>query len=158
MPGMYEALVEYLQARAIPFVMHAHEPIQTVEEAREKWPLSLDYLVKTVAFRQNEGGVILAVARPLDRIDYARLAALLGINRRALHPLSEAEVEMLLGVPAGGVFPLPLAPAVERICFDQAVPTRPRIYCGSGRLDRTLELATAHLLELAGGPVDRIVK
>ena len=155
---MYTELLSFLEITAVPFVIHRHEPIQTVRDAREKWPLALETLIKTIAFKQQDGRVILAAVRPDDRIAYPKLAGLLEINRRALSPLSATGVKEMLGVPAGGVFPLPLFPAVSRIVFDKQVADLPRVFCGTGRLDRTLELNTEDLLRLSRGVLADIVK
>jgi len=110
-------------------------------------------IVKTIAFRTRTGGLVLAALRGIRRVDYARLAALAGVNRRDLAPLSPEEVRELLGVEPGSVSPLLLREDAAVFIDDDVLPILPTIYCGIGRADRTLEIAPADLARLTGGTV-----
>ena len=122
-------------------------------DAAEHLSFDMTRLVKTVAFRTRAGALVLAALRGTRRVDYARLAALLGVNRRDLAALSPPEVLAQLGVEPGGVSPLAVLLADcarARLLVDQDVlEIRPTLYCGMGRPDRTLEISAQDLLRLA---------
>jgi Cys-tRNA(Pro)/Cys-tRNA(Cys) deacylase len=80
------------------------------------------------------------------------LAALVGVNRRDLAPLSPDEVREFLGVEPGSVSPLSLLGDAVVLIDDDVLTILPTIYCGIGRPDRTLEIAAADLVRLTGGP------
>ena len=136
-----------------PYVVHAHAPMRTVEEARESLAFDVARIVKTVAFSRRDGGLVLAALRGTRRVAYPGLAAMLGVTRRDLAPLSPEAVEARLGVAPGSVSPLSaLGEAV--LCLDEDVfAIAPTLYCGLGRPDRTLEIAPDDLAAIAGGLV-----
>jgi Cys-tRNA(Pro)/Cys-tRNA(Cys) deacylase len=134
--------------------IHAHEPTRTMDDAKR---LSLDRerIVKTVAFCARDGKIILAALPGTLRVDYAGLAALAGVSRRDLSPLSPPEVVALLGVEPGAVSPLGGGEGAL-VCIDERTLTIvPTLYCGIGRPDRTLEIAPVDLARLCGGLVGR---
>lgn len=155
---MFQKLISFLDTAQVTYHIHSHQPIRTVQDAQEKWPLAVEKLVKTIAFRHRDGPLYLVAVRARSRIDYARLAGLLGHKRRDLASLAPQEVEALLGVEPGGVFPLPLVGGVGGVVFDQQVLAIKRCYCGSGRLDKTLEIETETLIRLADGVVGGIIQ
>ena len=110
-------------------------------------------IVKTVAFRTRNGGIVLAAVRGTRRVDYARLAALLGVKRRDLAALAPDEVRKHLGVEPGSVSPLPLRDDAVVVIDDDVLTILPTLYCGIGRSDRTLEIAPADLVRLTNGRV-----
>lgn len=148
---VFRCLTEIVERCGVPFVLHTHAETRTVEDAAQNLSFEVARIVKTVAFRTRGGGLVLAAVRGTRRVDYARLAALLGVNRRDLAPLSTEEVRELLGVEPGSVSPVPLREDVMVLVDDDVLTIRPTIYCGIGRPDQTLEMAPADLVGLAGG-------
>jgi Cys-tRNA(Pro)/Cys-tRNA(Cys) deacylase len=147
----FQVLVDTVKRSGVPFVLHEHEPTRTVEDAR-RLPFDSNRIVKTVAFR-TAAGLVLAALRGTQRVDYAKLAALVGVNRRDLASLSSEQVQDLLGVEPGSVSPVSL-PVNAVVYVDEDVLTiLPTLYCGIGRCDRTLEIAPTDLLLLTGGRV-----
>jgi len=148
------ARLQALVARSgLPHAVHAHAPTRTVEEAGHNLSFDVARIVKTVAFARRDGGIVLAALRGTRRVAYPALAALLGITRRDLSPLSPQDVLKRLGVAPGSVSPLS-ARGEAVLCIDADVlAIAPTLYCGLGRPDRTLEIAPADLVRLAGGRV-----
>ena len=99
----------------------------------------------------------LSSALCMDKVRSHQLAALAGVNRKDLAPLSPVAVLQRIGVAPGGVSPLHnrghgLVNGEVLLFVDKDVlDIAPTAYCGAGRLDRTLELAPADLLTLCGG-------
>lgn len=124
-----------------------------MEDAAQTLAFDVERIVKTIAFRTRNGVLVLAALRGTRRVDYPRLAALAGVNRRDLAPLSPEEVRELLGVEPGSVSPLPLRKDAAVFIDDDVLTILPTIYCGIGRPDRTLEIVPADLTQLTGGMV-----
>ncbi|NLI80931.1 MAG: YbaK/EbsC family protein [Deltaproteobacteria bacterium] len=158
-PGetVYREVTNLLTGCAVNFTVHEHEPVVSIEEAERKAPSLVDGLLKTVVFRVKDSFWVLAAVRCHDRIDYRRLAAALGVNRRQIRSLSPAEVERDLGFAVGGVGPIPLRNNVRAV-FDQHLSGAGRVRCGSGRNTHTLELDFQDLLRVTGGIVSPIVR
>ncbi|HBG05402.1 MAG TPA: deacylase [Geobacter sp.] len=146
-------MVEIVELSGVPFILHAHAATRTVEDAAQNLSFDVARIVKTVAFRTRNGGLVLAALRGTRRVDYPRLAALVGVNRRDLTSLSPEEVRELLGVEPGSVSPLPLREDIAVLIDDDVMTILPTIYCGIGRPDRTLEMAPDDLVRLTGGRV-----
>jgi len=154
---MFNKIVTLLDQNKARYTIHKHEPIRTVQDALEKWPYGIDHLVKTVAFKLKDGRLILAAVRAKDRIDYKKLADHLGISRRALKTLSPTEVHDLLGVEPGAVSPIATESDIQTI-LDNNVLDLPRIFCGMGRVDRTLEISASELQRITQANVCQITK
>ena len=102
----FEQLLEIVEQSGVPFTLHEHAPARTMADAEKDLSFDIGRIVKTVAFRIRDGRLVLAALRGTGRVDYPRLAALVGVNRRDLSPLSPEEVRELLGVEPGSVSPL----------------------------------------------------
>jgi len=156
----FNALLALVQNSGLAYVLHEHAPTRTIEEARANLTFDVERIVKTVAFTTRGGRLVLAALRGTRRVDYARLAALVGVSRRDLCALAPQEVLERLGVAPGSVSPLSLGlsqglSALEpegalRFFDEEALSIQPTVYCGTGRPDRTLEMAAADLLRLCG--------
>ena len=141
----HDQIAPILQAHGVPFTIHTHAPLRTVQDYLGHFPL--EQMLKTVAFRVKDGPWVLVALRGADRVDYRRLADALGVKRAALVSPSAAEVEATLGVPPGGVSPLPPLPGLV-VLFDQGTLTLDTVYCGAGRPDQTLEIHLPDLLRV----------
>lgn len=149
----FRRITEILAKSGVSFTLHAHQETRTVEDAERNLSFEVARIVKTVAFRTRSGEIVLAAVRGIRRVDYARLAALLGVNRRDLAALSPVEVEELLGVEPGSVSPFPLRNDALVLIDKDVLTILPTLYCGAGRSDRTLEIAPNDLVRVFGGRV-----
>jgi Cys-tRNA(Pro)/Cys-tRNA(Cys) deacylase len=148
---VFRSLADIVERSGLPFVLHAHAATRTMGDAAQNLTFDLSRIVKTVAFRTRSGGLVLAVLRGTRRVDYPRLSALVGVNRRDLAPLSPEQVMELLGVEPGSVSPLPLREDAAVLVDDDVLSILPTVFCGIGRPDRTLEVAPVDLVKLSGG-------
>lgn len=138
----------------LSYVLHAHQPTRTIAEADANLAFDITRIVKTVAFAVRDGRLVLAALRGTRRVDYPALSGLVGVNRRQLAALSPEEVLARLGVAPGGVSPLLPLPDGAVLLVDADVLTiAPTLYCGTGRADRTLELAPTDLVRLCAARV-----
>jgi len=153
-PGAYTALLAFIEGSGAACSILNHAPARTIDDAREKLDFDITRIIKTIAFALRDKTLVLAALRGTRRVDYAKLAALAGVNRRDISALSPAEVEARLGVAPGGVSPvLPKALGLAGVLVfmdADALSIAPTAYCGLGRPDRTLEMAPQGLTTLCG--------
>lgn len=145
-------LCSALRERGAAFALHEHPPVRTMAEAEADLRFDAARIVKTIAFALRDGRTLLAGLRGTHRVDYAALARLLGLSRRDIAPLSPEEVLLRTGVEPGSVSPLPLpgTQACVKWLDRDVLAMGPTLFCGSGRPDRTVELAPEELLRLSG--------
>jgi len=148
---IFDYLLEIVERSGNPFVLHEHASVRTMEDAKQNLSFEVARIVKTIAFRTRNNGIVLAALRGTGRVDYPRLAALVGVNRRDLAPLSPEEVRELIGVEPGSVSPVPQRDDVAVFIDDDVLTILPTIYCGIGRTDRTLEITPDDLVKLTRG-------
>lgn len=149
---MHEQIVDFLTQQHTRFTVHEHEVSRTVNDAVERLPFPLERFLKTIAFRVKGGDLILAGLRGVDRVDYRKLAAAVGVKRDALVRLSPDEVQAALGVEPGSVGPV-IPIENMRVIFDTQVNREEPLFCGIGRPDRTLEITLDELVRVTHGQV-----
>jgi prolyl-tRNA editing enzyme YbaK/EbsC (Cys-tRNA(Pro) deacylase) len=113
-------------------------------------PFPAEEHVKTLAV-DADGRTALVALRGSDRLHFGRLSRALGVPRDRVSPLPPDRVRTELGLEPGGVCLL-VDEDVVRI-VDRSVLDLGRVYTGSGRSDRTLELAAAGLVAVSGASV-----
>jgi Cys-tRNA(Pro)/Cys-tRNA(Cys) deacylase len=153
MGSSFSRLLEIVERSGFPFIIHEHAPSRTMGDAAQNLSFDVARIVKTIAFRTRNGGLVLAALRGTGRVDYPRLATLVGVNRRDLAPLSPEEVRELLGVEPGSVSPVQLREDAAVLIDDDVMTIMPTIFCGIGRPDRTLEMTSENLVKLSGGRI-----
>lgn len=153
-----QATIRRLTEHGVSFRIHEHVVSRTVADAEALLPFPLDCLLKTVVFRVKGGPWILAVCRGQDRVDYRKLALACGVKRADLVRPAPGEVEAALGFAIGGVSPIPPDDTTRSIVDATAATTLDTVFCGIGRNDRTLEIAIADLIAVAGAQVLPIVQ
>lgn len=142
----HDNLIRLLDENQVAYRIHAHPPSITFQDAaRLHFPL--DHLLKTVAFGIKGRGWVLTALRGADRVDYKKLAALLGVNRTKIAALTPHQIAENLGYPIGGVAPFATNPQTQVILDARILPLE-RIFYGAGRNDRTLEISPTDLLRL----------
>ena len=148
--------VDILRAHGVAFRLHDHVPVATVAEILEALPFPAEQHVKTLAFAAD-GRIALAGVRGGDRIHYGRLARALGVARDRIAPLSPDRVRDELGLEPGGVCPIVESADVD-VLVDSRVLALPRVFCGSGRNDATLELDPSDLVRASGARVAELAR
>ena len=150
-------IVGLLAASGVPYTIHEHAPSITIQDADANLWFPVERLVKTIAFRVKDGGFVLAGLCGYSQVDYKKLAAAVGVNRTKLMRMAPEGIETELGYMLGGV--APFAPnARTRVILDAGVMAWTTIYCGTGRQDRTLEIAPQALVQVAGADVADLVR
>jgi Cys-tRNA(Pro)/Cys-tRNA(Cys) deacylase len=145
---------EILREAGVAFVVHEHPPVSSVAEILEALPFPAEQHVKTLAV-EADGRTALAALRGSDRLHFGRLSRALGVARDRVSPLPPDRVRSELGLEPGGVCLLVDRPGVERL-VDERVLDLERAFTGSGRADRTLELAATDLVAASRATVATI--
>lgn len=154
---LYDQITATLAASGVPYRIHEHAPSVTVQDADTHLQFPVEQLLKTIAFRVKNRGWVLAALCGYAQVDYKRLAAAVGVSRDKLMRLAPEEVEAELGYVLGGV--APFAPnAQTEVLIDSGALGWPVIYCGTGRTDRTLEIAPRLLVQVSGARVAGLAK
>ena len=146
-----------LEASGVPYRLHTHPPVTTVDEAFVKAPHLTHNLLKTVVFRIKDDDWILAAVTGDVRIHYKKLADALSVKRKALRSIAPGEVESELGFQIGGVGPFPVRSDVRTV-FDANLERLGCVFCGSGRNTETVEIGIDDLIRLSRGCVYPIIR
>jgi Cys-tRNA(Pro)/Cys-tRNA(Cys) deacylase len=146
----------FLDAAGVRYAAHRHAPLVSFEEAKTTLSFDPGAMVKGLVFRTPDGGLAIVALRGAHRADYKKIADALSIRRADLRAADPADVGAELGMQLGGIVPLPIGSAT--ILIDAAILDLETIYCGSGRNDLTLELATRDLLRISAGRVGGYAK
>lgn len=139
--------------------LHGHPRWRTTEELRpglESQGFDAQAMLKTLAF-QAPAGIALVTLRMLDKVDYAAVARALGVPRSALGLLDGATLQSQLGMEPGAVCPFAERSDV-RLLLDARALANTTIYCGSGTLSCTVEIASHALRAIRGAEVGAFSK
>lgn len=146
-----------LAASGLSYTLHEHAPSVTIADADAYLNFPVERLVKTIAFCAKGRGWVLAALCGYNQVDYRKLAEAVGIGRDRLMRLTPEEVESELGYPLGGV--APFAPNTQTmVLLDKGALQHATVFCGTGRNDRTLEMAPADLVHVSGAQVVSLAK
>ena len=152
-----DVVAAVVTTEGIPHTVHEHAPSVTIADADAYLGFPVERLLKTIAFRAKGRGWVLAALCGYNQVDYRKLAEAVGISRNKLMRLTPEEVESDLGYPLGGV--APFAPNAQTlVLLDKGALQHETIFCGTGRPDRTLEIAPADLLRISGAQVVPLAK
>lgn len=157
MHGVHDKIIAFLTASGAPYTLHEHAPSVTIQDADAYLDFPVERLLKTIAFRVKNRGWVLAGLCGYAQVDYKKLAAACGVSRDKLVRLEPDEVERDLGYELGGV--APFAPNDRTAALlDAGALGWQTIFCGTGRRDRTLEIAPRDLARVAGAQVAPLAK
>ena len=141
--------VELLAARGVSFAVHEHPGSADPAEVCAALGVALAETVKTLAFETADGHLVLAAFPGHARLKYGALARAAGVRRAELAPAGVAR-PAALGMAPGGVCPVS-ADGAAVVVFDAAVAHMGTVHCGSGRPDRTIEVAAGELAAAVPG-------
>ncbi len=114
-------------------------------------------MLKTLAFK-TPAGLALVTLRMLDKVDYGAVARALGVSRAGMGMLDGGEMRERLHMEPGAVCPFVAVGEGIRLLLDDTALAPETIYCGSGVLSCTVEIASAGLRGIVGAGVGRFAK
>jgi Cys-tRNA(Pro)/Cys-tRNA(Cys) deacylase len=138
--------IELLRANGVAHQVSEHAPIRTYDDVQRVLGLPPDRLLKTMVFRTAAGRFLLVALPVLHRVSYGKLARAAGVPRAQLRQADAADLA-LIGMEPGGASPV-CDGRDAAVIFDAAVPGMGRVYCGSGRADRSIQVDADDLLRL----------
>jgi Cys-tRNA(Pro)/Cys-tRNA(Cys) deacylase len=141
-PSSLPGAIDALRAAGVEFRLHQHPPARNQAELHLTG-LDVETSAKTLAFSLPDGRLVLAAIPGTARLRYPKLAAAIGVPRSALHP-ADAEALAGLGMAPGGVAPFTATPGVVAV-LDSSLIELPKLYCGGGSAELTVELSPAAL-------------
>lgn len=154
---LHDQVIAQLAASGVQYTLHEHAPSVTIQDADAYLDFPVERLLKTIAFRVKNRGWVLAGLCGYAQVDYKKLAAALGVSRDKIVRLEPGEVEQELGYALGGV--APFAPNEQTtVLLDAGALGWETVFCGTGRNDRTLEIAPGDLVRAAGAQVAPLAK
>ncbi len=154
---VYDNVVQRLNESGVVYHIHEHSPSVTVLDAETHLDFPINQLLKTIVFRIKNDGWVLAALCGYQQIDYKKLATVCSVSRDKLMRLTPTEVEQELGFELGGVCPF-ASNAQTRVVIDDGALQKAVLFCGTGRRDRTLEIAPAALVRVGGAQIAPLAK
>ncbi|RIK46694.1 MAG: hypothetical protein DCC58_02420 [Chloroflexi bacterium] len=150
------SVLDILARGGVPYRLHQHQPLVSVDDYTGNTQFPVERMIKTLCFGAGSGW-FLPVLRALDRLDYAAAARAAGVRRPDLRLADTTAFGNATGWQPGGYAPFAVR-ADMRVVFDLRVLTLPIVFCGSGRADLTLEIATADLFALVQAEFAQLAK
>lgn len=131
-------------------VRHFPASTRTAREAAAAIGCSVAQIAKSIVFRAaRSGGAVLVIASGANRIDEARVAAVLG------EPIEKADaafVRAATGYAIGGVPPCAHAGPLS-VFLDRDLLALPEIWAAAGTPNAVFRLLPAELVALTGGTI-----
>ena len=118
----------------------------TVELAAEAHQVEPGRIAKTLAFRLNDGRVVILVTSGDTRIDHRKFKVVFGRGRM----LSADEVVELTGHPVGGVCPFGLSRPIP-IYLDTSLQEFDEVLPAAGAIHSAVRISPATLAEVTDG-------
>ncbi len=157
---IHNRILALLDDAGAAYEVHSHEPVVSVQDARERTPHLVEGLVKTIVFNTAPSAEppawVLAAVPAADNVSYKLLAAAAGCSRKRLRLVGGDRVQEELGFEVGGVGPFPVQDGV-RVFLDSAIADMDSIICGAGVRNRSLALNAAALIAVSGGELVSLV-
>lgn len=152
------AIEALLQAGDVPFILHEHVAVGTIEQAHQLVPHLTLNLIKTLVFEVSGGARIILLGVDCNaQVDYKRISAAVGCSRRALRLVPGPRVEAELGFEVGGVGPFRLSANIE-VILDARFSFAEQVKVGGGTRTHTFELAFGDLVRLGDAKLAAVSK
>ncbi|MFI8221408.1 aminoacyl-tRNA deacylase [Streptomyces sp. NPDC085932] len=135
-----------LDDSGISYTVHEHATAHSISE-RQALPFPWSQAVKTLAFTTDDTPLLLVALRASDRVDYNRLASVIGASRSRLRA-ADAEVLLAEGLIPGGIAPVSHRQALPCLIDSAVTEGEQPVFCGAGSADRTLEIDAADLARM----------
>lgn len=136
-------ILSVLDSKGIQYTVHPYSAHSITEAGGS--PLPLDLIAKTVVFRVKDLGLVLAVLKATDKVDYRKVARLLKVSRSEITLAPPDEVLSSLSCTYGNVSPIdPNQQAI--VLVDSGLSNLSTVYCGAGADGRTLGLLFSDLI------------
>lgn len=136
--------VDVLHSSGVAFSVQEHAPVMGHADAERELGLPAGQMLKTMVFRAGAKTILVALPAR-SRVHYGKLARAVGVNRSMLR---QAEPDDLshIGMMPGGASPVCGVDGVVTV-FDVSALAMNTVFCGSGRVDRTVKIDVKTLID-----------
>jgi prolyl-tRNA editing enzyme YbaK/EbsC (Cys-tRNA(Pro) deacylase) len=142
-----QSVRDFLSVRGLDIpIIELETSTATVELAAEAHQVEPGRIAKTLAFRLNDGRVVILVTCGDTRIDHRKFKAVFGRGRM----LSADEVVALTGHPVGGVCPFGLSRPIP-IYLDASLQEFDEVLPAAGAIHSAVRISPATLAEVTDG-------
>jgi prolyl-tRNA editing enzyme YbaK/EbsC (Cys-tRNA(Pro) deacylase) len=134
-------------------VLEFDTPTRTAAEAAEAIGCELERIAKSLVFRAASGRAVLVVASGPNRVDAAKVAAVIG------EPVGKADAAFVrdrTGFAIGGIPPIGHEERLATV-IDETLGRHTEIWAAAGTPNAVFRLAFSDLVRLTGGKVADIV-
>jgi len=148
LPASAQRVQDALDRAGIGSRVTEHDaPARTSAEAAAVLGCTVAEIAKSLVFRAADGRAVLVIASGANRVDEAKVAALIGV------PVGKADaafVREATGFAIGGIPPLALASAMPTL-IDRELLRQPRVFAAGGTPRAMFPIAPAELVRVTGG-------
>ncbi len=142
-----QSVRDFFSARGLDIpIIELETSTATVELAAQAHQVEPGRIAKTLAFRLNDGRVIILVTRGDTRIEHRKFKAALGKGKM----LSADEVVAMTGHPVGGVCPFGLSNPIP-IYLDASLRDFDEVLPAAGAIHSAVRISPATLAEVTNG-------
>ena len=140
-----EEIIAFLNQNGVTYELREHEPVYTAPQMAEYLGTSEQRIAKSMIVKKSDGGYVLAVLPGRLRIDFSRLAAILGVEKVSLAPIPEAE--RLARCSVGSVHPFGNLLNLKTY-FDSHMLSLDFVYFNPGSHTKSIKINTDDLIRL----------
>jgi Ala-tRNA(Pro) deacylase len=140
-----EEIVAFLNQNGVTYELREHEPVFTAPQMAQYLGTSEQRIAKSMVVKQSDGGYVLVVLPGRLKIDFGRLAKVLGVEKASLAPVSEAE--KIARCSVGSVHPFGNLVNLKTY-FDRHMLTLDYVYFNPGSHTKSIKISTDALVHL----------
>jgi prolyl-tRNA editing enzyme YbaK/EbsC (Cys-tRNA(Pro) deacylase) len=142
-----QSVRDFFSARGLDIpIIELETSTATVELAAQAHQVEPGRIAKTLAFRLNDGRVVILVTSGATRIDHRKFKAVFGRGRM----LSADEVVDLTGHPVGGVCPFGLSRPIP-VYLDASLQEFDEVLPAAGAIHSAVRISPTMLAEVTDG-------
>ena len=145
MADVEEEIVEFLNRSGVTYELREHEPVFTAPQMAGYLGTSEQRIAKSMILKKSDGGYLLAVLPGKLKIDFARFASVLGVEKVTLAPIPEAE--KIAKCSVGSVHPFGNLVDLQTY-FDRHILSLEFVYFNPGNHTKSIKIGTEELVRL----------
>ena len=164
----YKNILRLLEANRIVPNIKSHQPVMTTDDVSMVLGVPKSELVKSILIKLesmtikssslDKRNIYYVIALQAHRrMDFAKIAHLLSIERRRIRIASSYEVEEFTGFSIGGIPPFGYPRYINTI-FDDRIKELDMVYCGTGKRTESLRIKVSDIIKLASPVIADISK
>jgi len=140
-----ETIFAFLDSREIKYERFQHAPVYTCPKMAEYLHTDEARIAKSMIMKKGGGGYLLAVLPGNMKVDFAKLAKIVGARAVSLAPVEEAQ--KIAGCTVGSVHPLGNLLNLDTY-FDKMLTTYDAVFFNPGSHTMSVKIETRDLVNL----------